>query len=187
MEIYLIRHTRVKIEPGICYGHTNVSVADSFPAECEDVRSKLPRIENWAVYTSPLRRCQQLAKQFCADAIHTDPRLMELNFGDWEQQSWDAIETVHLHRWGSDFVNQRCPNGESFQDMATRVVACWKDVCQKNDSHVLMITHAGVIRALLSHLLDFPLHNAMQVIIDYGGVTKIRMLAYGPVIDYVNR
>ena len=42
MEIYLIRHTSVSVEAGICYGQSDVPVAESFAAEAAQVRAKLP-------------------------------------------------------------------------------------------------------------------------------------------------
>jgi alpha-ribazole phosphatase len=41
MEIYLIRHTAVQA-PGICYGHYDVPLADTFAAEVAQLRPKLP-------------------------------------------------------------------------------------------------------------------------------------------------
>jgi len=41
MEIYLIRHTAVQA-PGICYGHYDVPLADTFATEAAQLRTKLP-------------------------------------------------------------------------------------------------------------------------------------------------
>lgn len=187
MEIYLIRHTRVAIAPGICYGHSDVPLAASFPAESQKLLDKLPAVDTWAVYSSPLQRCRTLAHRLNAEAAHLDPRLKELDFGAWEGRAWDEIGEAALHRWGADFVNTACPNGESFQQMARRVVDCWQTICQAPHSPVAVVTHAGVIRALLSHVLECPLHKAMNIALEYGSITKIRLHAYGAGIEYVNR
>ena len=41
MKITLIRHTRVAVPPGICYGQTDVEVAPTFPEEAEAVRKNI--------------------------------------------------------------------------------------------------------------------------------------------------
>lgn len=188
MEFYLIRHTQVKIEPGTCYGQTDVPLAASFPQECERIQCKLPQIPDWQVYSSPLHRCQKLAKYLSNGSLTSDPRIMELNFGAWELKRWSEIEVGQAANiWFSDFVNQRCPQGESFQELFERSVAFWEDLCQQLHPYNLVITHGGVIRALLSYFLNFPLANAMRITIDYGSVTKVRMLEYGTVVDYINR
>lgn len=186
MNVYLIRHTRVNIAPGICYGHTDVPVADSFLAECTNIKQKLPPDTDWVVYSSPLRRCRQLAEQFCSHSIYTDPRLMELNFGAWEGQRWDAIDDFQMSTWSSDWVNHACPQGESFQDLLQRANAFWQDLCQQKHLQVLVITHGGVIRALLSKILNFPLDFALRVTIDFGSMTKLRVLDYGVMVDGIN-
>lgn len=188
MEVYLIRHTQVNIEPGICYGQTDVPLADSFPRECERMQGKLPPITDWRVYSSPLHRCHTLAQHLNCGSVNSDHRLMELHFGAWELKRWNEIEAGQAARiWFSDFVNQRCPLGESFQELFERSVAFWEELCHQAHPYVLVITHGGVIRALLSYFLKFPLANAMRITIDYGSVTKVRVLEYGTVIDYMNR
>ena len=188
MELYLIRHTQVNIEPGICYGQTDVPLADSFPRECERIQCKLPQFTDWQVYSSPLQRCLMLAEHVNEGSIMFDPRLMELNFGAWELKKWSEIEAgMAANIWFTDFVNQRCPQGESFQELFERSVAFWEELCQQSQPHILVITHGGVIRALLSYFLNFPLANAMRITIAYGSVTKVRVLEYGTVIDYINR
>jgi alpha-ribazole phosphatase len=171
----------------VCYGQTDVPLAASFKAEVDVVRGKLPQLNGFTVYSSPLRRCRKLAEFLHSIPARVDQRLLEMHFGTWEQQRWDDIGDEELKAWMADFVNQRCSGGESYRDVFQRVVAFWNDLCQQNDECALVITHGGVIRALLAYLLDVPLENAMRIGIDFGSVTKIRQLEYGPVIDYINR
>src|SRR4028118_1276170 len=83
MEIYLIRHTTPLIEKGICYGQSDIPLADSFESEWEIIRQQLPK-EMDCIYTSPLKRCWQLARkleQHYQVPLFTDKRLMEMHFG----------------------------------------------------------------------------------------------------------
>lgn len=188
MEIYLIRHTMVAIEPGICYGQTDIPVANSFETELKAVQKKLQSFERFSVYSSPLSRCRMLAERLCADHVRMDPRLMEMHFGSWEQQRWDDIEEEQFSAWMVDFVHQRCTTeGESYQEVFDRVVSFWDELNRKQSGDALIVTHGGVIRALLGYLLDIPLENTMRIGIDFGGVTKVRQYDYGPVVEYVNR
>ncbi len=186
MEIYLIRHTRVGIETGICYGHTDVPLAESFAEECEILRSKLPAFETCSLYSSPSSRCRRLAEQLYEGNILDDPRLMELNFGDWEMQRWDDIEAGALRVWTEDIVNQRCPQGESYREQFQRVAAFWEDM-PRNGPETLLMTHSGVIRAVLAHLLSIPLEKSLHINIEYGSVTKIHLCENVPMIEYINR
>ncbi len=187
MEIYVVRHTQVKIGTQCCYGQADVPLADSFKTEVENVQGKLPSLHGSLVYSSPLNRCRKLAEQLSQGTIQFDPRLMELDFGAWELKCWDEIDKISLKTWTENFVNQGCPDGESFQQLFTRVIAFWEDVCLQPVDLVLVVTHAGVIRALLAHLLHIPLEHVMRIGIDYGGVSRIHLDQYGPIVHYINR
>ena len=58
MNVTLIRHTRVNVAPGMCYGRTDVDVAASFPEEAERVRTAISEQRFDAVWSSPLQRCR---------------------------------------------------------------------------------------------------------------------------------
>jgi alpha-ribazole phosphatase len=81
MEAYLIRHTKVAVEPGLCYGQTDVPLAASFEIEAETVKQKLSEPDGVITYSSPLSRCQKLAKFLHSGTVRIDPRLMEMHFG----------------------------------------------------------------------------------------------------------
>ena len=84
MNIYLIRHTSVDVPKGLCYGQSDVPLRPTFEAEAAVTKAKIESIHFDMAYTSPLSRCTRLA-QYCGfgDAIR-DPRILELNFGDWK-------------------------------------------------------------------------------------------------------
>ncbi|MBD3308491.1 alpha-ribazole phosphatase [candidate division KSB3 bacterium] len=188
MEVYLIRHTRLDIEPGICYGQTDIPIAESFLQEAEMVRSKLSLdLDGYRAYSSPLSRCRRLAEHLQLTPLTLDPRLMELHFGDWELKAWDDISPGSLRSWTADFVEQRCPGGESYRDQFDRGVAFWQELCQTPADQVFVVTHAGLIRTLLAYVLDTPLDKSLRLSLDYGSVTKIRFRQDVPIIDYINR
>ncbi|NOT84861.1 MAG: alpha-ribazole phosphatase, partial [Methylococcaceae bacterium] len=137
------------------------------------------------VFSSPLSRCVQLARTFSANVI-TDARLLEINFGDWENQRFDALDEHDLRHWTEHFVQIPPPNGESFSDLVTRAGNFWQDLIVNNAAQVLIITHAGVIRALLAHILGLPLANAFQFKVDVGSVHKLQTLNNYTYIHYLN-
>lgn len=186
MEIYLIRHTKVDVREGICYGQSDVGLASSFLEEANTILKKLPRTENYTCYTSPLNRCNSLANKINSKEIKTDKRLMELNFGDWESQNWDNIGKQAFDAWHCDFVNNKTPSGESYLELCNRVVSFWKEVISTNEN-LLVITHGGVIRALLSYCLGLPLENSFRLKIDYGSTTRIILNSGFLTVEYVNR
>ncbi|GAB3544467.1 alpha-ribazole phosphatase family protein [Spirosoma fluminis] len=176
----------------------------------EDPASSRPS----AIFSSPLSRCRRLAEDLAVTAAansqievapgqatvidgHTpnvqyDDRLKEFFFGDWEMQPWSAIGREVLDPWMADFVNVKTPNGENFQDVFDRVGAFWREqilpLAQTQTSQpVFIVSHGGVIRALLCLFLDLSLQNAYRINLDYGAVTKLTLTGSTYTIQYINR
>ena len=172
MEIYLIRHTKPKVGKGICYGQTDLEIDEtSFEQELNFISKKLPNhIEKY--FSSPLKRCRQLAEKLNAD-FSTDKRLMELNFGNWENKNWNEIDQNQLNGWMQDFVNISPPNGENYKDLHLRTESFINEVLKTNLQKIAIITHAGNIRSFLSFVLSLPLENSFRIHLDYATVVAV--------------
>ncbi|PWJ43732.1 alpha-ribazole phosphatase [Sediminitomix flava] len=193
MNIYLIRHTQPKIDAGICYGQADIPLPDDAPQSFKKVISKIGVVPQH-IYTSPLVRCEQLAEailektSYQNPSFFTDKRLMEMDFGDWENVAWDDIPEDTLSKWSEDFVNEKVPNGESFVELNKRVLSFWDELLTKKAEHAVVVTHAGVIRALLSNAMNLDLKYAFRLGIDYGGVSCIEVKSPEMVlVRYMNR
>ena len=120
MEIYLIRHPVVNIDPGICYGHTDVEVSDdSLKLAVEKVKKNIPGYPELTFYSSDLTRCKLLAENLAEGEIFYSSAIRELNFGKWEMQRWNEIPGTELKDWMEDFVNRNCDGGESYKELDT--------------------------------------------------------------------
>lgn len=167
MKVLLLRHTRVAVPPGVCYGATDVAPAVSFPVERELVRAALGAFDG-LVISSPLQRCLTLARSL-APAVRVDERLREFNFGNWEMRPWEEIPRSEVDSWCDDFSANPPPGGERLRDFearcadalaAARVLAAGRPL--------LLCTHAGVIRALLGASLGLSSRTSLTLDVGYG-------------------
>lgn len=173
MAIYLIRHTTPNIEKGICYGQTDLELATDHLFEFEMVKKNLPQDPS-IIISSPLNRCLMLANYLnVISRVITDPRLMELNFGDWELMSWEQIPSKEIDPWYLDYINVCPPNGESFLQLSMRVNDFYKDWIVDRKEDLIVISHAGAIRALLARHYNISLEESLKIPIKYGEVIKI--------------
>ncbi|HSR02609.1 MAG TPA: alpha-ribazole phosphatase [Methylophilaceae bacterium] len=188
LKLALIRHTSLQIQPGICYGQTDVDVAVSFVDEAAATRAKIKHLELDAVFTSPLQRCVKLASALgFVDARHDD-RLKELHFGDWEMQAWDDVPRNYFDEWAQNYGHMAPPNGETFAQLQARGVTFINELLnQYHLRHVLIVTHGGMIRALVAHVLNMQLKGLFRINVDYGSVTELDFSEDIPRINYVNR
>lgn len=192
MDVYLVRHTTPNVKSSICYGQTDVGLANSFDDEMKQLNTKLAHLEDPLVFSSPLQRCLNLAqktvKHFNFTSLKTDERLLELNFGDWELKPWAEIPQGSLDEWSDEQVKEAPPNGESYFQLHQRAVEFLKDLEEYQQSkQVLVFTHAGVIRALVSEVLNKPLREASRVEVDFGKVTHISINDGITRLGFVNR
>jgi alpha-ribazole phosphatase len=183
--IYLIRHTKPDIDKGICYGQSDIGVANSFEKEAKDTLQKLQALEtsqnlsSVKIISSPLQRCFRLATFLRGEQptppIPTDDRLKEMNFGDWEMQAWSTIDEFVMNAWMRDYVNIRATNGENFREVVQRSVQAFTEYAEDTHSgtSVVIVAHSGVIRGILAHHLEMPLHKAFSLEIGYGSISAI--------------
>lgn len=171
MEVYLIRHTQPLIEKGLIYGRTDVPLAESFTTDKESVLKQLPADFD-AVYSSPSLRCTRLAEAISTQYL-TDESLYELNFGDWEGQTWDTVNRQDSELWMNDFVHLSPPGGETMKEMESRVMNFWNILLKKPFNNVALITHGGVIRIILAHQRSIALKDSFAIPVGMGEVFNL--------------
>ena len=162
MEVYIIRHTPVALGKDTCYGQSDVSLSETFIQDLAYYKKQLPTDFD-VVYCSPLKRCKELAAALECKNIQFENLLMEMNFGDWENQKWNDINQKDLNFWMADFVNVKTPNGENLNELFNRVNLFIDKLKNKEYNKVLIISHAGVIRCIWSYILEIPLENIFKI------------------------
>jgi alpha-ribazole phosphatase len=192
LKLTLVRHTSLQIASGVCYGQTDVDVAASFMQEAMQTKAKLADLHIDAVFSSNLQRCVKLAHALELADIKQDERLKELHFGDWEMQAWDDIPRDIFDNWAQNYAQMAPPNGETFSQLQQRGIAFIDELLATNSQgHVLVVTHGGMIRAMLAHVLNMPLKGLFRFNVDYGSITQLDFSAVQsggvPKIDFVNR
>lgn len=168
--IIALRHLPVREAQGLCYGQHD------WPADLDEIEAALPQLRaqlpEWPILTSPLQRCLRLATRILSPrhgGLAVDDRLMELDFGEWERCRWTDLDRSLLHAWSRDVVGFRPPGGECFADLIERV----SHVVDGLTGPTILITHAGVIRALWHVVGGWPAEKAAVEPVPYGRAIRI--------------
>ena len=174
MEIYLVRHTTPAIKKDICYGQTDVDLnSETFESELYEIKNKLPsNIDRF--YCSPLIRCSKLAKRL-AKEIQIDERLIELDFGSWENKKWSELDNQELSKWMENFVNVKAGGAESYLDLHKRTCSFIKELCKNSKQKIAIVTHAGNIRSFLCFILGIPLENSFRIQLNYACIIRAEL------------
>lgn len=170
MQLYLIRHPTPQVAAGICYGRTDLELAEDVAAAAARIGPQLPL--RLPVFTSPLQRCRQLA-----DALHpaprSDPRLQEMNFGAWEMRPWNQIQREALDGWAADPLGYAPPDGESVAQLQARVQNFVMELKDEGLERAVLVTHAGVLKVLVGDSQRLPAKEWMALKFDYESVIEV--------------
>ena len=177
--IDLLRHG--KPEGGeIFRGRTDVALS----AEgLEQMQKATQGDEPWQqLISSPMQRClsfaEQLAKQKALPvAVHQG--FKELSFGDWDGKKISDVQQEDaqlLKNYWRDPFKHTPPNAEPVSDFSQRVEqALWQTIKQYQGQHLLLVSHGGVIRAILSHILLAEQMSLQRYDVPYASLSRIRV------------
>jgi alpha-ribazole phosphatase len=136
------------------------------------------------VYCCDLARSAETARivgQGVPEPAVVVPELREIDLGQWDGMPIAEVRTRYPEQYasrGRDLVGYRPPDGESFADLAERVLPAFDEVVRRSRGNVLVVGHAGVNRVILCHLLGMPLANLFRVEQEYGCM-NVLVLAEG--------
>lgn len=146
------------------------------------------------VVSSPLVRCHAFAYELCERnslPLVTDDRFKEVGFGDWEGYTRGEIQARNMAQYQAfyaDPVNQRPPGAEPLKQFFARVSAALDSVVTEfAGQHILVVAHAGVVRAAVAHALDAPAASAYRMQVVNAGLSRIRHDVDGFTLEFFNR
>ncbi|WP_166372275.1 histidine phosphatase family protein [Psychromonas sp. SA13A] len=193
----------------IDYFQTHCLFSDH-PQQLQHPHHKDQKLDLPIIITSPLQRCAQLAQglQTYFDnnysgtkdltskgsaskgsalkdsvskiSVQINQNFKEINFGQWEGQSWQSIGQKNIEEWNNDLLHFTFPDGESARSFDRRVINAWQALQQQlaeqtQTQQVIIICHAGVIRSILSDFLQIPLQHSLTLQIDKMSVSSLNL------------
>jgi alpha-ribazole phosphatase/probable phosphoglycerate mutase len=139
------------------------------------------------IISSPLIRCSAFARALAEKLdlpYHEDKRLMEVRFGDWEGLTGDQLrlrDPQILARFYHDPVRQRPKDAERLEDFQRRVSAVFEDIQRTYEGRrVLVVTHAGVIRAVIAHVVQAPVSALYRISVPTASLARVHSNAERP-------
>lgn len=150
----------------------------SLSAAGRDSIARLVAGRTWsAIVASPLVRASETAKVAAASSgqtVEIDPAWREIDFGDWDGRSRDALaaDTRFAAFHASPDLNPP-PNGERMDEVRARIAAALERLAARTSGPVLVVAHGGSIRMALSVLLALPLERLWAIRI--ACATRIRV------------
>lgn len=193
-DLCLMRHGRVEMfHIKRFLGRTDVSLDEHGRTQAHWWGERFGPDHFESVWCTPLARSRETASLIaCGGKIDTIPELAEIDLGDWDGVFMDDLKRKDPEAFaarGEDIANFRPPHGESFADLARRVVPCLEDLLSKAASSArdhLVIGHLGVNRVFLAHVLGMGIGSVMRIEQGYACMNKIRLHKDVPRLESLN-
>ncbi|MBT1444386.1 histidine phosphatase family protein [Shewanella sp. JM162201] len=112
-----------------------------------------------AIVSSPLSRCLVLGQALANQAgcpLSVDNGFAEMDFGDWDGRSLAELwQEAPLEAWWQNPWEISPPNGETMAAFEARVEKALNTLLNehKPGERIWVVTHGGVIRALMAYIL----------------------------------
>lgn len=132
------------------------------------------------IVSSPLRRCRDFAGSLSDKLqipVEYDERLKEVGFGVWEGKTADELRAEDpdiLNRFYHAPIEHRPTRAEPLDQFSARVNAALdQSILRHAGKHLLIVAHAGVIRAVLTRVMGAPLASMYRLSIASASISRI--------------
>lgn len=171
-ELYIVRHGETDLNiTHACLGHADVPMNKTGFEQVRRLAQKLIDIEFDTVYVSPLARTVDTATAIKKRAPMTmSYGLIERDYGEWENMTFEEIEKKYpdkYSQWRENWVDFVLPGGESAQQHQKRVNETIDKITEEHkDERILIVTHLGTARHIISHILGLSTEQSWRFTID---------------------
>jgi probable phosphomutase (TIGR03848 family) len=182
--LLLIRHATTATTGLRLGGRTQASLDEKGRGQAEAVAARLADLPLKAVYASPLARTMETAKYIAAlhglDVESVDG-LLEVEYGRWTDRPLRPLLKTKL--WPVIQARPslvRFPDGETIREAQLRAVDALEDlVARHRRTTIAVVTHADLIKAVVSFYLGQPLDLFQRLVVGPASVTVLQLSAGG--------
>lgn len=146
-----------------------------------------------SIYSSPMKRCHEFAEQLALRnrvPLIVEQNLREIGFGQWEGKTRKELIEADAAGFAAFFADpaSHTPQGaENVLDFQARIAAVFdKVISNSEEEQVLIVTHAGVIRAMLGAALHLSPEAMYRINITNAGITQFELVDDRLKLNFIN-
>ena len=189
----LVRHGQTAANAqNLLQGHVNHPLDDVGRAQVSLLSSAVKKIAPVSrVISSPLLRAQQTAQAIAKGLsqhieVETDPRWIELNYGDFDGQPVSSVSPEQWATWRTD-EHFRPPQGETLAELSVRVHDAIEALLADSvSSHIVVVSHVSPIKAAVAWALGVGVEVSWRTALDRASMTTVRLDAKHPALKTFN-
>jgi broad specificity phosphatase PhoE len=189
----LVRHGQTAANAqNLLQGHVNHPLDEVGLAQVSLLGGALQKISPVSrVVASPLQRAQQTAQAITQGLsqhieVETDPRWIELNYGDFDGQPVSSVSPEQWATWRTD-EHFRPPHGETLAELSVRVhEAIDALLADSVSAHIVVVSHVSPIKAAVAWALGVGVEVSWRTALDRASMTTVRLDAKHPALKTFN-
>ena len=189
----LVRHGQTAANAqNLLQGHINHPLDEVGLAQVSLLGGALQKIAPVSrVIASPLQRAQQTAQAITQGLsqhieVETDPRWIELNYGDFDGQPVSSVSPEQWATWRTD-EHFRPPHGETLAELSVRVHdAIDALLADSVSAHIVVVSHVSPIKAAVAWALGVGVEVSWRTALDRASMTTVRLDAKHPALKTFN-
>lgn len=199
--ILLVRHgaTQLTAEDRFA-GSSDIPLSNEGLAQIGRLRVRLSEVPIVAAYASPLQRTMESARILAEPhglKVQADSALREIDYGRWEGLTRDAVRERFAEEyalWEEDPLVMAPAGGESGLTVVGRVLPAVRQIVERHRHQtVLVVSHKGTNRLLISSLLGFDMRSyrdrleqspAALTILDFLSEVRPRLKLFNDISHY---
>ncbi len=193
MNLILVRHGETDWNSQQRYqGQLDIPLNNKGTWQAQQAASALAGEPIDLLVSSDLLRARATAEAIataCAVPLRTDARLREISFGSWEGLSTDQIKEQDgeaYRRWRENPTAHAPVGGETLAATGRRVLSFWQEISEMNRESLVVVSHGGTLRILISHLLQLPPESFWQMKLGNTGITRLAITGSQVRLDLLN-
>ena len=177
MKLTLIRHAKVEESYiGKYNGHNDIGLSKEGLLQAKKLAKKVQEKRFDKVYCSDLTRAKETLKAFNlkSETIFTQ-EIREKSWGVHEGMSFEEIEETGIkYKNFNQWIEAL--DGERTREYRERIKKYFYEVIAKDEAkNILVVTHAGVIKMLLSIHNKLSLEEAFAIKLDYASFIELEL------------
>ncbi|MEA2110425.1 MAG: histidine phosphatase family protein [Campylobacterota bacterium] len=172
MTVTLLRHCAVIEKYDGCYnGHIDIPLSNSGVTHAKSLAKEFGEFNFDALFCSDLKRAKETLVALYPQETHLhvnySKALREKSWGVHEGLNFEQINRTIAYENFSQWLNAL--DGESIELFTKRITDFFFiELPKHNANHALIVTHAGVIKTLLSITKNISLQESFATPFDYG-------------------
>jgi probable phosphoglycerate mutase len=181
--ILLVRHGETEANRArLALGRADPPLTDHGRTQAAALAARLADSGVVRVLSSPLARARATADAIAAAlgvTVEEDARLVEMDYGEWDERSFSEFPAEDLARWRTD-ASFAPPGGESLLTVGARVASLCAELIDGDP--VVAVSHVSPIKAAAIWAMNGDPLLAWRMHLDVASITRVGAPAGRPVL-----